>query len=120
MAEINSVGWHTYHHDVHNRIGRGHVQHLGPDFRGAGPPYPALFGAVVVEGLDQGALTLHDTPSVCSDTHFENKVHPAVPAVINGRAERGTCSVIVGRRRNEEYEVLPQFKLVKNIDTIIY
>jgi hypothetical protein len=86
----------------------------------AGPPYPALFGAVVVEGLDQGALTLHDTPSVCSDTHFENKVHPAVPAVINGWAERGTCSLIVGRLRNEEYEVLPQLNLLKKIDTIIY
>jgi hypothetical protein len=44
---------------VHNRIGSGHVQHLGPDFRCAGPPNPALGGKVVEEDLDQGALTLH-------------------------------------------------------------
>ena len=87
---------------------------------GAGPPSPALFGAVIVESFDQGALTLHDTPSVCLDTHLENKVHTTIPAVINGWVEGGTCSVIVGRRRNEEYEVLPRLILLKKMDTIIY
>ena len=94
--------------NVHNGIRSGHIQQLGPDFRGAGPPSPALPWAVVVHGLDQGALTLHNTPGVCEDTHLKNQVDPAIPAGINRRAEGGTRSSIVGRRRDEKDVVLPQ------------
>ena len=94
--------------NIHNWIWRGHIQQLGPDFSRAGPPSPSLPGAVVVKGLDQGALTLHDAPSVCANTHLENQVDPAIPAVINRRAEGGARSSIVGRRRDEEDEVLSQ------------
>ena len=94
--------------NVHNGIRSGHIQQLGPNFRGAGPPSPALPWAVVVHGLDQGALTLHNTPGVCEDTHLKNQVDPAIPAGINRRAEGGTRSSIVGRRRDEKDVVLPQ------------
>ena len=78
--------------------------------RGAGPPCPALPWAVVVHGLNQGALTLHNSPCVCEDTHLENQVDPAIPAVINRRAEGGARSSVVGRRRHEKDVVLPQLK----------
>ena len=86
------------------------LEQLGPDFRGAGPPSQALPRAlaVVVHGLDQGALTLHNTTSVCEDTHLKNQVDPTIPAGINRRAEGGTRSLIVGRRRDEKDVVLPQ------------
>ena len=50
--------------DIDNGIRRGHVQQLGPDLCGAWIPIPALPGTVVEQGFDQGALTLHDAPSV--------------------------------------------------------
>ena len=93
---------------LYYRIGSGHVQHLGPNFCCVGPPSPALPGAVVEKGLDQGALTLHDTPRVRANTHLENQVDPAIPAVIDGWAECCARSSLVGRRRDEEDEVLPQ------------
>jgi hypothetical protein len=76
-------------------IRSGHIQQLGPDFSaGAGPPSPALPWAVVVHGLDQRVLTLHNTPGVCEDTHLKNQVDTAIPAgiIINRRAEGGTRS----------------------------
>jgi hypothetical protein len=50
--------------DVHNRSRSGHIQRRGPNFRGAGPPSPALPWVAVVHGLDQGALTLHNTDNM--------------------------------------------------------
>ena len=43
--------------NIHDRIGRREVQHLGPDLRGAGPSRFGLSWAEIEEGLDQGALT---------------------------------------------------------------
>ena len=88
-----------------NGAGAGKYSNLVPIWAVL-PPSPALPGAKVVKGLDQGALTLHDAPSVCAHTHLENQVDPAIPAVINGRAEGGARSLIVGGRRDEEDVVL--------------
>jgi hypothetical protein len=50
--------------DIHYRIRKGYVQELGPNVCSAGPSRPALSLTVVEKGLEKGALTLHNTPSI--------------------------------------------------------
>ena len=58
----------------------------------------------------RACLALHDTPRVCADSHLENQVNPAVPALVNRWAESWQSSAIVGRWRDEEDVVLPRIQ----------
>jgi hypothetical protein len=92
--------------NIHDRLGRREVQHLCPDLRGAGPPRFGLSGAVVEEGLDQGALALHQATCVGPDPHLENEIDAPVPAIVQRRTEIGRRSTIVWGRWYEEHEIL--------------
>ena len=92
--------------NIHDRLGRREVQHLGPDLRGAGPPRFGLSGAVVEEGLDQGTLALHQATCVGPDPHLENEIDAPVPAIVQRRTEIGRRFTIVWGRWYEEHEIL--------------
>jgi hypothetical protein len=75
--------------NIHNWIWSGHIQQLGPDFSRAGPPNPSFLGAVVIKGLDQGALTLHDAPSVWIGRPFH---HPVSVSITGSSCSRSVTS----------------------------
>ena len=91
--------------NIHHRFG-WQIHNLGTDLGRAGPPIFRLSRAIIVQGLDKSTLALLDLVCVGADSHLENQVDTAIPALLNGRTECGERSVIVRRRRNEKNEVL--------------
>jgi hypothetical protein len=49
----------------------------------ARPTLLSITGTVVIQCLNQGTLALHKTTSIRVNKHCENKIYPAIPALIN-------------------------------------
>ncbi len=92
--------------NIHDRLGRREIQHLGPDLSGAGPPRFGLSWAVIEEGLDQGTLALQQATCVCPDLHLENEIDAPVPAIMQGRTKISRSTTIVWGLWNEKHEIL--------------
>jgi hypothetical protein len=88
--------------NIHDRLGRREIQHLGPNVSGAGPPRFGLSGAVIEEGLDQGTLALQQATCVCPDPHLENEINAPVPAIMQGRTEISRSTTIMWGRWDEK------------------